>query len=218
MPLRGNFSSASGGGAAVGNAALRRDSYSAPPAADADGFRTSTATSTSSATISTWNGVAAEGLTDPRSFTLTLASASGAYSTVAAWTLTYLDVEGTQRTATATPSTVNGGETIEFKLASAIVCGVRPVSLARPAQPNNSGSFTLGFGDHIGFKGGVPLAATGVGFPIMLSFYVDGSPTAIDSGLTTKPAAEAPPYGTFLPTTTPDGNVSYDVVYMLTTE
>lgn len=219
MGFDGSFSSGTGGGAtpAVGNAGVQQDSYSAPPAADEDGFRTSTATSTSPATITVWNGVAGAGLTDPRSFIVVLAASAGAYA-LTAWTLTYEDVDGVQRTATATPTTADGGETILFKLAGTVVCGVVPVSLARPAQANNSGSFTLGFGDELGFKGGAPVTATGVAFPIILSFYVDGSVTAIESGLTAYAASNSPPNGYFLPTTPPDDAVSYDVVYMLTTE
>ena len=213
MPVGGGFSSG-GGAAQVGNAGAQRDAYVSPPAADADGFRTSTATSTGAATISTWNGAQAAGLDDPRSFTLTLAASAGAYN-LTAWTLTYTDTDGAQRTATATPTTANGGETLTFASGGTVVCGTVPVSLARPAQANNSGAFTLGFGDELGLKGGAPVTASGASFPILLSYYVDGAPTAVDTGLVATNATASPPNGMFLPTDVPDDSRSYDVVYLL---
>jgi len=218
MPLGNGFTSGGGGSfTQIGNVAPQHDRYPELSAADPDGYRTSTGTTTSTATISTWNGASGSGLTEPRSFTLTLAASAGAYS-LSAWTLTYEDIDGIQRTAIATPPDANGGVTLTFQLAGNVVCGVQPVSLARPAQATNSGSFTLGYGDHLGLVGGPAINATGVSFPMILSFYVDGTPTAVDTGLVPSNATTSPPNGCFLPTDLPDGSRSYDIVYLLTTE
>lgn len=113
--------------------------------ADPNGIKTSFATLTSS---HTYSGAALDGVlagstfSPPRVPTITLASATGAYSTTAI-TVTGTDKDGTAATVDLTPTSANGGETLTGRGWERLAT---ITSIAFPAQASTAGSFTIGVG------------------------------------------------------------------------
>lgn len=108
--------------------------------ADADGLRTSFATSTSIASVTTFNGaLAGQTMVAARPISITAAAAPGAYSTNPIAITGTLD-NGATLTDYAVPTNANGGWTINsvFPFAS-------PVSVVFPAQVSTAGAWTIGY-------------------------------------------------------------------------
>lgn len=145
------------------HSAKRSKTYAAADVADADGVKTSFATSTSpvALTIADWNGAAitAAGLLDlPRTITITRSAVANQYS-LSPIVLTGLR-GGVEVTESLTPANDDGGDVLRGTQAFDFL-----TSIAIPAQAATGGAFLIGVQDICapanGVFRGVELAAAG---------------------------------------------------------
>ena len=111
-------------------------------AADADALKTSFATSTSTATISSFNGaLAGEALRTGRPITITTTAAVGAYTTASPITVTGTLDSGLSHTEYVYLTDADGGETI-----STLFPFTEPTSVVFPAMATAAGAIEIGYG------------------------------------------------------------------------
>jgi hypothetical protein len=111
--------------------------------ADTDALKTSFATSTSIATITSFNGaLGSETLRTGRPVSVTTSAATGAYNTAAAITVTGTLDNGLEHTESIYLTEANGAETVETIFPFASVS-----SVAFPAMLTTTGSLTIGYDD-----------------------------------------------------------------------